>query len=211
MRTCYCGNSRCAIAHRGSRCRAPRMTEREAVAYWIARSSRAMTGEFRPTTSVVPAGRRAANTSRDPYAVSSRFGTGQMPFVTMKAGGYGSRLSPGQHDERLCASSPSLPRRDDLDLVAVLEPRLGPAALRQHVVIHGDGEMRALIFELVKQRVDAGRGDLARLAPVRRSHASHHLVVDPARARHRRASVKARSGSRGDRARSPRYGCSGRW
>src|SRR3954451_14322886 len=44
--------------------------------------------------------------------------------------------------------SPSLPRGDDLDLVAALQHRLGPAAFRQHVVIHGDREMRAFVVEL---------------------------------------------------------------
>ena len=52
-------------------------------------------------------------------------------------------------------SSPSLPRRDDLDLVAALQHRLGPAAFRQHVVIHGDREMGALIVELAQLRRDA--------------------------------------------------------
>src|SRR5437773_9400873 len=74
---------------------------REASAYWVARSSRAMTAEF------------------------------------------GARSPP---------SSPSLPRRDDLDLVAVLDRRFGPAAFRQHVVIQRDGEMGALVFELAEQR-----------------------------------------------------------
>ena len=43
----------------------------------------------------------------------------------------------------------------DLDLVAVLDRRFGPAAFRQHVVIHGDGEMVAFILQLAEQRVDA--------------------------------------------------------
>src|SRR6266700_2863963 len=77
--------------------------DREAAAYWIARSSRAMTAEFD-----VPASR-----------------------------------------------SPSLPRRDDLDLVAGLQRGLGPAVLRHHVVIHRDRKMRAFEFQLAQQRVDA--------------------------------------------------------
>src|SRR3982074_1848928 len=53
------------------------------------------------------------------------------------------------------SSSPSLPWRDDLDLVAVLQRRLRPLAARQHVVIQCDRKMRALIFEFAEQRVDA--------------------------------------------------------
>src|SRR5487761_2757838 len=63
---------------------------------------------------------------------------------------------------RMTFISPSLPRRDDLDLVAVLERGLGPAALRQHVVIDGDRKMRALIFELAEQRVEP----LSRASPL---------------------------------------------
>src|SRR5260370_32328210 len=78
------------------------------------------------------------------------------------------RLAP-QDDGGICcgilqASSPSLPRRDDLDLVAGLKRRLGPAALRQHVVIQRDREMRALIFEFSEQRVDPCRRYLPLLA-----------------------------------------------
>src|SRR5258708_13015452 len=73
------------------------------------------------------------------------------------------RLAP-QDDGGVCcgvpqASSPSLPRRDDLDLVAAVQPRLCPFALRQHVVIQRDRKMRALIFELAQQRIDPRRGD----------------------------------------------------
>ena len=101
-------------------------------------------------------------------------------------------------------SSPSLPRRDDLDLVAGLQRRLRPAAFRQHVVIQRDREMGALIFEFGEQRVDAGRGNLARLAIDVTRIASPRCRAG--RARHRRASVPpapARPGSRGDKARSP--------
>src|SRR5258705_6516591 len=55
----------------------------------------------------------------------------------------------------LSSSSPSLPRRDDLDLVAVLDRRLRPLTARQHVVIQRDREMRALIFQFAEQRIDA--------------------------------------------------------
>src|SRR4051812_34966170 len=62
------------------------------------------------------------------------------------------------------SSSSSLPRRDDLDLVARFQRRLGPAATRQHVVIHGDRKMRALIVEFAQQRVDMAGRDFALLA-----------------------------------------------
>src|SRR5882757_598131 len=48
------------------------------------------------------------------------------------------------------ARSPSLPRRNDLDLVAVLDRRLGPAAFRQHVEIQRDRKMAAFVFELAE-------------------------------------------------------------
>src|SRR5882672_5068582 len=73
---------------RGSGIPEAALLNREAAAYWVARSSGAMTSEF-----VAP-------------------------------------------------SSSSLPRRNNLDLVAVLDRRLGPAALRQHVVVQRDREMR---------------------------------------------------------------------
>src|SRR5439155_24234858 len=98
---------------------------RGAAAYWVARSSRAMTAEF-----VAP-------------------------------------------------SSPSLPRRDDLDLVAVLDRRLGPAAFRQHVVIQRDREMRALVFEFAEQRGDAGGDDLPRLAVDGHTHRITSLSIAP--------------------------------
>src|SRR5436190_1226129 len=72
---------------------------RAAAAYWVARSSRAMTVECAPY-----------------------------------------------------ASSPSLPRRDDLDLVTGPKWRLCPAAARQHVEIQRDREMRAFVFQFVQQR-----------------------------------------------------------
>src|SRR4051812_4782090 len=55
------------------------------------------------------------------------------------------------------ASSPSLPRRDDLDRVAGPQGRLGPAAARQHVVIQRNRELRALVVELAEQRIDTRR------------------------------------------------------
>src|SRR6185295_16873129 len=98
---------------RGSSMPGSLSSNRSAAAYWVARSSRAMTAECV------------------------------------------ARSSP----------SPSLPRGDDLDLVAALQHSLGPAAFRQHVVIYGDRKVRALVFELGEQRVDAGGGDLP-LLPV---------------------------------------------
>src|SRR5881392_622113 len=53
------------------------------------------------------------------------------------------------------SSLSSLPRRDDLDLIAAVEPGLCPFRARQHVVIQRDREMRTLIFELGYQRLDA--------------------------------------------------------
>src|SRR5215210_694404 len=79
----------------------------------------------------------------------------------------------------LHSSSPSLPRRDDLDLVAGLERRLRPPAARQHVVIQGDREMRALIFEFVQQRMDADSGNLALLAIDGHAHCITSLSIRP--------------------------------
>src|SRR5689334_3420537 len=80
---------------------------------------------------------------------------------------------------RACPPSPSLPRRDDLDLVAGLQRRLGPAAFRQHVVIHGDGEMGAFVFEFGEQGIDALRGDLPRLAVDDHTHRITSLSIAP--------------------------------
>src|SRR5471032_3095204 len=79
----------------------------------------------------------------------------------------------------LSSPSPSLPRRDDLDLVAGLQRRLGPAAARQHIEIQRDCEMRALIFELAEQRVDPHRCDLARLAVDDHAHCITSLSITP--------------------------------
>src|SRR6187399_1170501 len=81
-------------------------SNRDATAYWVARSSRAMTGE------------------NDDAGSDS-------------------------------LSSPSLSWRDDFDLVAGFERRLGPAAARQHIKVQRDGKMAALIFEFAEQGVDA--------------------------------------------------------
>src|SRR6478735_6568739 len=87
---------------RGSSTPRRRGLNRDAAAYWIARSSRAMTAEC-----------------------VARAGT--------------------TRGESVLASSPSLPRRDDLDLVAGLQAGLGPAAFRHHVVVQRDREMGALV------------------------------------------------------------------
>src|ERR1700761_3379353 len=65
-----------------------------------------------------------------------------------------SRTMTAEVEASPSSPSPSLPRRDDLDLVAAFERGLGPAALRQHVEIQRDRKMRALIFELAEQRID---------------------------------------------------------
>src|SRR5258708_5888104 len=93
------------------------------------------------------------------------------------------RLAP-QDDGGVCcgvpqASSPSLPRRNDLDLVAAVQPRLCPFALRQHVVIQRDRKMRALIFELAQQRIDARRGDFPLLAIDAHAHCITSLSIWP--------------------------------
>src|ERR1700683_4977130 len=75
------------------------------------------------------------------------------------------------------APSPSLPRRDDLDFVAIVERRLGPAAARQHVEIQRDGKMRALIVELIEQRIDPRRGDFPRFAVDDHAHCITSLSI----------------------------------
>ena len=52
-------------------------------------------------------------------------------------------------------TSPSLPRRDDLDLVAALQRGLRPLASRQNVVIQRDRKMRTFVVEFAEQRIDA--------------------------------------------------------
>src|SRR5262252_8951506 len=95
-----------------------------------------------------------------------------------------SDLSPhaGRGEEkcpRRRSSSPSLPRRDDLDLVAGLELRLGPAAFRHHVVIQRDREMRTLIVELAEQRIDAGGRNVPGLAVDGHAHRITSLSITP--------------------------------
>src|SRR5262245_31696550 len=75
--------------------------------------------------------------------------------------------------------SPSLPRRDDLDLVAAREQPLGPLAFRHHVVIDRDREMRAFIVELAQERLHARRGDLALLAIDPHAHCITSLSICP--------------------------------
>src|SRR5881396_198321 len=100
---------------------------------------------------------------RDPYRMISVVGTMGETFrhhdrrwlwVPAFAG------TTGERARKMASPSPSLPWGDDFDLVAALERGLGPTALRQHVVIHGDRKMRAFIFEFREQGIDAGRGDL---------------------------------------------------
>src|SRR5882672_9426745 len=54
--------------------------------------------------------------------------------------------------------SPSLPRGDDLDLVAVFERGLRPLGSRQHVKIRRDRKVRPLISNLAQQRIAAAWG-----------------------------------------------------
>src|SRR5258708_5102893 len=81
--------------------------------------------------------------------------------------------------EFVAPSSPSLPRRNNLDLVAVLDRRLGPAVFRQHVVIQRDGEMSAFVFELAEQRVDPRGVDFALLAVDGHTHCITSLSITP--------------------------------
>src|SRR5690349_21327399 len=104
---------------RGSSIPEQRRSSREAAAYWIARSSRAMTVEVLT------------------YDVA-RNGSLWL-WVPAFAG-----TTVVQVTRASIPSSPALPRCDDLDLVAAGEGPLGPLALRHHVVIHCDREMRAL-------------------------------------------------------------------
>src|SRR5437899_12262550 len=95
-----------------------------------------------------------------------------------------SDLSPqagrGKKTRRMLRPSlPSLPRRDDLDLVAILQWRRRPAALGQHVVIERDREMRALIFELAQERIDPRCADLPRLAIDDHAHCITSLSITP--------------------------------
>src|SRR5215203_4356807 len=89
-----------------------------------------------------------------------------------------SRIIIVEFDARASPSS-SLPRRDDLDLVAALEPRPQPLAARQHVVIQGDREMRALILEFTEQGLHAFRCDFTRLAVYNHAHCITSLSMRP--------------------------------
>src|SRR5206468_2579197 len=118
----------------------------------------------------------------DPYAVPSHWGAvadtfrhheGRWLWVPAFAG------TTGGESLRAKSSSPSLPRGDDLDLVAGFQHRLGPAAFRQHVVIQRDREMRAFVFKLGEQGVDTGRDDLPRLAVDGHTHRITSLSIAP--------------------------------
>src|SRR5260221_1633175 len=120
---------------------------------------------------------------RDPYAVPSHCGTVAEPFrnhirrwlwVRAFAGTTWGEILRTPHP-----SSPSLPRRDDLDGVAAFQRRLAPPAFRQHVEIQRDREMRALIFELAQQRIDADRRNLPRLAIDDHAHCITSLSIWP--------------------------------
>src|SRR6187399_2149429 len=117
---------------------------------------------------------------RDPYAVPFRWGAVAETFCHHERRWLWVPSFAGTTWRAiLFASSPSLPRRDDLDLVAGLQRRLGPAAFRQHIVIHGNRKMRAFVFELAEQRVDTGRSDLPRLAVDGHTHCITSLSMAP--------------------------------
>src|SRR5882672_10770062 len=101
---------------------------------------------------------RRPGARRDPYRVISRCGAvaetfhhheGRWLWVPACAGTtWGGSL-------RASSPSPSLPRRDDLNLVAGLDRCRGPGAEWHHVVIDRGREMRAFVVEFAQQRVDA--------------------------------------------------------
>src|SRR5258708_9010861 len=93
--------------------------------------------------------------------------------------GPGVRRDDARRDAAVIIPSPSLPRGDDLDLVAVLERGLRPLGSRQHVEIQRDREMRALIFKLAQQRIDAASGDFPVLAVHDPPHCITSLSLPP--------------------------------
>src|SRR3954464_4225155 len=80
---------------------------------------------------------------------------------------------------QLPSLSPSLPRRDDLDLVTGLERGPRPLASRQHVVIQRDREMIAFVFQFSQQRIDIRRRNLALLAVDDHAHCITSLAIRP--------------------------------
>src|SRR3954464_6391666 len=116
----------------------------------------------------------------DPYAVWSRLGSGAEAFRNNRRRGLWVPAFAGTtHVVAARASSPSLPRRDDLDLVAGFKPRLRPAAARQHVEIQRDRKMRAFVVELVEQRIDMRSRNLALLAIDGHAHCITSLSITP--------------------------------
>src|SRR5215212_7843129 len=118
---------------------------------------------------------------RDPYAVYSRCGTRAETFrgptilwlwVPAFAGTTGGEISR-------FPSSPSLPRCDDLDLVAGFQRRLRPFCTRQYVEIQCDGEMGAFIVEFAQERVDAAGNNFARFAVDGHAHCITSLSIWP--------------------------------
>src|SRR4051812_20710461 len=123
----------------------------------------------KPPTPVVPA---KAGTQ---YA-------GKVVIEPRSRGVLGRPVEPGDDSGMrgvLFICSPSLPWRDDLDLVAALDRRLRPLALRQHVVVQRDRKMRAFIFELAQQRIDARCVDLPGLAVDDHTHRITSLSITP--------------------------------
>src|SRR6478736_3954030 len=116
---------------------------------------------------------------RDPYRVISLGGTVADTFRNHARRWLWVPAFAGTTRGESVPSSPSLPWRDDFDLVAVLDRGFGPAAFRQHVVVQRDCKMGAFIFELAEQRVDPRRTDLALLAVDPHTHCITSLSIVP--------------------------------
>src|SRR4051812_33305250 len=124
---------------------------------------------------------RRPGVRRDPYRVMSRGGTIAETFRSYVRRWLWVPTFAGTTwgESARAPSSPSLPRRDDLDLVAVIDRRFGPAAFRQHVAIQRDRKMRALVFEFAEQRIDPRGVDLALLAVDPHTHCITSLSITP--------------------------------
>ena len=104
------------------------------------------------------------------------------------------------------SSSPSLPRRDDLDLVAALQRRLAPSgssAARRNSARSRNGCPHIRVRRAAHRRCEEA---ISRCSPLTVTRIASPRCRS-GRARHRRASVPpapAQAGSRGDKARSRR-------
>src|SRR5437868_5798714 len=109
---------------------------RDAAAYCIACSTRSLTPE---EVGLVSLSTRRPRAGGDPYAVPLRWGTVSDIFCNNKGRWLWVPAFAGTtRGELMQPSSPSLPRRADLDLVASLKRGLGPSDARRHVVVKGD-------------------------------------------------------------------------